>query len=67
LLDADDGVIDALNPIETSVVLVELVEVVNVVLTTCNTLPADACNADDDPAVTGYVIPADPSIVTAMI
>ncbi len=53
-LDALVGVILTVIPV-ISIKVVDALENVSVlvVLTTCNTLPADACNADDDPATTG--------------
>ncbi len=78
LLEELDGVIDADNPVTAAPVAVNkppeavtvvVVEnaVVNVVLTTCNTLPEDACTAEALPAVTGNVTPAVPSIIVVIL
>jgi len=67
LLEELDGVIDA-----EKLVVTNDVEVVDIceeekLLTTCNTLPEDACTAEALPAVTGNVIPASPERISAIL
>ena len=67
LLEELDGVIDA-----EKLVVTNDVEVVDIceeekLLTTCKTLPADACVAEPVAVATGYVMPVSPFKISAML
>jgi hypothetical protein len=67
LLDEDDGVIDAVNPVATKVEELVLYSVLLVAFTTCKTLPAEACVAEPVAVATGYVMPVSPFKISAML